>query len=299
MSDVQPTRWKRVMPALPLALKSAGALLLIFGLQGWAFQHGVVPRIAAAEANLAQLRQEAPTDELMNDALSALGDCWRLAADEGRKRRLVALRDTVMRRFADNPAAAAAELGRAASELQAESEVERSALEDLRAKTARLQAAYSDDYGELLRLYSDVPWYFQPGAAIFEAGRPAEQRLAFNHAQYLMLTGNREAAGKALDELRQSARSASFSSRVLFAQARLSYDAYRAEANVQYYDDALQYIRQSLRDDPDYALPKLFLEFLLSVDQDAMELDVSPVEAQGSGEAQGERGDISSGSREF
>jgi hypothetical protein len=284
---------------LPALSAAAGVALLLLGLQGWAFQRHVAPRLAAAEANLARLRQEAPTNELMNDALSALGDCWRLAADDGRKRKLVALRDTVMRRFAEDPAMAVAELDRAAAELRVETKVEQSALEFLRARTARLKAAYSDGYGELLTLYSDVPWYLQPGAALFQTVGPTKQRLAFNHAQYLMLTGNREQAGKALDELRRSARSREFSSRVLFAQARLSYDAYRTEANVQYYDDALQYVRQSLHDDPDYALPKLFLEFLLAVDQAAVDVDMSPVEAQGSGEAEGERGDISDGSREF
>lgn len=299
MSAVLGKRRGRVASALPSVLKISGALLLIFAVQGWAFQQHVIPRIAAAEVNLAQLRQEAPTDELMNEALSALRDCWRLAADEARKRRIVALRETVMRRFTENPETAVAELGRVAGELQPGSEVEREALQTLRAKTARLQAIYSDHYGELLRLYSGAPWYFQPGAALVETGRRTEQFLAFNHAQYLMLVGDREAAGKVLEELRQDAHSASFNSRVLFAQARLNYDAYRAEANLQYYDDALQYVRQSLRGDPDYALPKLFLEFLLSFDRNAVEIDMSPVEARGSREGQGERGDISAGSREF
>ncbi len=299
MSATQSPRWGRILSAFPAVSTAVGVALLVLGLQGWAFQRHVAPRLVSAEANLARLRQEAPTNELMNDALSALGDCWRLAADEGQKRKLVALRDTVMRRFSEEPAVAVAELDRAAAELRAETGVEQSALEALRARTARLKAAYSDGYGELLRLYSDVPWYLQPGAALLDASGPMKQRLAFNHAQYLMLTGAREQAGKTLDELRRSARSGQIRSRVLFAQARLSYDAYRAEANVQYYDDALQYIRQSLHDDPHYALPKLLLEFLLSVDQAAVDVDLSPVEAQGTGEAEGERGDISAGSREF
>lgn len=299
MSGVRAFRPGRPVSVAARVLTGSGALLLVFGLQGWAFQHHAGPRIAAAEANLARLHQEVPNDELMNDALSALRDCWRLTADEDRKRTIAALRETVVRRFTENPAAAIDELARAASVLQVESEVERDALETLRGKVTRLQAVYSDHYGELLRLYSDVPWYFQPGAALLEAGRPTKQLLAFNHAQYLMLTGDREAAGAVLEELRKNAPSDSFRSRVLFAQARLNYDAYRAEANLQYYDDALQYVRQSLQSDPEYALPKLFLEFLLSFDQGAVEIDMSPLEAQGSGEAEGERGDVSAGSREF
>jgi hypothetical protein len=283
----------------PSILKATGIVLLLAALQAFGFHLYLDPGITAAGENLARLQLEAPTHRLLNGALETLHDYWRTTADEVRKRQAAALRETVVRLFKDDPRAAVGEFARVAAALEPRSEVERDILDTLRQRLRRLEIVYADHYGNALARYADVPWYLQPGAALHKAGRPAEQALRLNHALYLMLIGDRRGASEIHSELRQSPHSERFRSRVLFAQARLQYDAWRAEPDAQYYDDAVQYARQSVQSDPDYDLPKLFLEFLLSFDGQAVEIDSTPVEGQGSGEAQGERGAISTDPREF
>lgn len=286
-------------PGLLLAIKVIGIAILIGGLQTCGFYRQAVPLADRANENLLLLQQEVPGNRLINAAMNDLRDYWRISDDEGRKRQIVELRESLAEQFPDNPVLAIENSVRVTSSFEAQSVVEQDILPTLQNDFSRLQTIYSDHYADAIAAVSAPPWYLWPLATLLTMDRSTEQRLQFNHAHYLALIGDLGAANSIYDELRQQNQSEEFKSRVLFAQARLQFDAFLVEPTPEYFEQSVQYVQQGLRHDATYDLPKLFLEFLLSVDQQAIEIDSSPVEGEGSGESEGERGAISTDSTEF
>jgi thioredoxin-like negative regulator of GroEL len=123
--------------------------------------------------------------------------------------------------------------------------------------------------------------------------------LAFNHALYLMHVRNTSAAVEILDGLRGDSTDQSLQAKALFTLSRIRYQAFQLEKDPSYFQDALQLAQQSVRRDASHALAKLFLDYLLSIDRQAVEVDVSPLEGEGTGESEGERGAISTDPGEF
>lgn len=289
---------ERAVSALPWTFRISGIIVVIIGLQTWGFYRHVVPLADTANDNLVLLQEEAASSKLINATLNSLRDYRRISNDEVRKRQILELRDTVTRSFHDKPGLAIDELVRVASGFEAGSALEQEVVSTLHRRLSRLKEIYSDHFAAVIAEYTDAPWYFQPGAAMLTMNRSTRQKLYFDHALYLTLVGDRDRANSIFNELRQSARSEGLKSRVLFAQARLQYDAFRVGKDPDYHRQAVQHVQQSLRHDATYDLPKLFLEYLLTIDRRAMEIESSPLEGQGSGEAQGERGAISTESPE-
>lgn len=290
---------RNTIRTLSSASKIIGIAILIGGLQTCGFYRQAVPLIERAEENLSLLQQERPSNRLINAAMSDLRDYWRITDDESQKRQIVELRDALAQQFPENPVLAIDNSVRLMSSFEALSVVEQDILPTLQENFLRLQAIYADHYADAIAAVSNPPWYFWPLAPLLTMDPSIEQRLDFNHAHYLSLIGDLGTANSIYDELRQQVDAEEFESRVLFAQARLQFDAFRVEQNPEYFEQALQYAQQSLRQDATYELPKLFLEYLLSVEQQAIEVNNSPIEGQGTGEAEGERGAISTDATEF
>lgn len=276
-----------------LVLKVGGFLLLAGGVQSLGFQAYVDPQIGDARTNLSLLQQELPGNHLVNGTLETLRDLRRFSADEVRQRQTLQLRQDFIQTFAEDPRLAIGEFSRVVGGFAAQSPPEEELLTTLRQNLARLDEMYSDHFAVALSSYSSPPFWFQPSAAVITAGASGRQALEFNHALYLMLTGERGAANSIFDELRENAGSDLFSSRILFAQSRLHFDAYRVEKDPEYHRQAVQFAEQSLRHDAGYEQPKLFLEYLLAIDLQAAAIEGTPREGQGAGEAEGERGAIS------
>ena len=173
-----------------------------------------------------------------------------------------------------------------------------SSLATLRRNLLRLQAMYTDHYAEVIARYSRAPLYLQPTAALLSLNRSSRERFEFNHALYRMLSGDHGAANAIYSELRRSTQDDLIISRALYGQARLQFEAFRIDGDPEYYRQARQYTQESLSNDPTQGVPKLFLEYLLSIDQQAVHIESAPEEGQGSGESEGERGSLSSGAVE-
>ena len=283
---------------LSWALKLSGAVLIIFGLQAWGFYSFIVPQIENADENLMALLEEAPANSLIDETLSTLRD-YRLANDDDlRSRQILGLRQKIARAYRDNPRAVIDEVIRTSGGFNPDSAIEQELLASLRRNLLRLQATYSDQYGDVIARYHRPPFYLQPTAALLALNQSTRDRLEFNHALYLMLSGNRSAANSMYSALRRSTRNDEIHARSLYAQARLQFEAFRIDGDPEYYRQARQYTQESLSSDPTQGVPKLFLEYLLSIEQRAMDVESTPEEGQGAGEAQGERGSISSGSAE-
>lgn len=283
---------------LSWALKLSGAVLIVFGLQAWGFYGFVFPQIDNADKNLMALLEEAPSNSLIDETMGMLRD-YRRANDDGvTNRQILELRQMIAREYRDNPGAVIDEAIAISGGFNGNSEIERELLESLRRNLLRLHAIYSDQYGEIISRYYSPPFYLQPTAALLALNQSTRDRLEFNRALYLMLTGNHKAANAMYSELGNRTGDDVTHSRILYAQARLQFAAFRIDGNPEYYRQAVTYTQESLSADPFQGLPKLFLEYLLSIEQQAMNVESTPEEGQGSGEAQGERGSISNDSAE-
>jgi len=287
----------------PALLRIAGVVLLIAGLQAWGFNRQASPLIEEAYGQLASLRQEVPDNRLMNLSLRSLQDFWRATDDELAKTQVLELRDAVLERFGADPAAAVGEFANVVASFEARSDVEQESLASLRRHAAELEHMYTDHFEAAITAVSRPPWYLQPTASFLNNDRVRNRALRFNHALYLMHVRDMTAAVGILDELRRDGGaepgSDPLTSRILFALSRLQFEAFQVEQNQTYFREALQYAQQSVRSDADYALPKLFLEYLLSIDKKATEVDMSPLEGEGEGEGEGERGAIATEPGEF
>lgn len=274
-------------------LTVAGVVLLVGGLQALAFNSRVTPKIDWATQNLALLQQEVPGNHLLDETLSLLRDYRRISSGEVRKRQVLQLRQRVIEQFQESPRLAIEGFGSVVAGFEAQSAAEQEMLDTLQRNLFRLNEMYADHFAEAIESHSNPPWYFQPVAAMSTIDDSSRQKLDFNHAHYLTLVGQRGAANTIYNDLRMNTGSDVFKSRILFAQSRLQYDAFRVEQDPEYLRQSLQHAQQSLRHDSAYDQPKLFLEYLLSIDLQEVEVEGSPIEGQGSGEAEGERGAIS------
>lgn len=298
-SSVRESYLRRIVAGLSPTLRIAGIVLLVVGLQAWGFNRQVISRTDVAAANLALLQQEVPGNRLINAAMTSLRDYYRISNDELRRRQIVELRDTVSERFAENPRLAIDDAVRITGGFDARTSGEHEAINSVIQNFARLQEIYADHYAAAIEAYSDPSWLFQPAAALLRMRSSAGLALRFDHALYLMLVGDRAAANAILESLREADGSAAFDSRVLLAQARLQFDAFRVEQDPEYLRQAVEYARESLRHDAAYELPKLLLEYLLAIEPQAAETGETSMQGQGTGESEGERGSISDRPSEF
>jgi hypothetical protein len=283
---------------LSWTLKLIGAALVFLGAQTWGFHNFVAPRIENADANLIALLEEAPTNSLIDATLTTLRDYRRANDDAVQSRQILGLRETIVRGYRDDPRAVIDEALRISVGLNGDTDIEQELLATLRRNLLRLQAMYADHYAEVIARYSRSPLYLQPTAALLSLNRSSRERLEFNHALYRMLSGDHGAANSMYSELRRNTQDGLINSRALYGQARLQFEAFRIDGDPEYYRQARQYTQESLSSDPAQGVPKLFLEYLLSIDQQAVDVESAPEEGQGSGESEGEHGSLSSGAVE-
>ena len=295
--------WTRLMASgrLQAWLRWGGALLLLAGLQAWGFARTTVPLIAEAEQQLVALQQEVTDNQLVNSSLEALQAYWSSVDDDVVKREVLELRDTVITRFNSNPAAAVDELARVTAELEARSVVEQEALATLERRVSRLARMYADHYGAAITAYSYPPLYLQPVAGLLNNDRERNHALDYNHALYLMDVRDTSGALEILDALREEPEfeAGAWRARLLFAMSRLQFQAFQLDKDPAFFRESLQYAQESARADADYALPKVFLEYLLSIDRNATQVDTAPMEGEGTGEGEGERGAIVASPEDF
>lgn len=282
-------------------LRWGGALLLVAGLQAWGFARTTGPLITEAEQQLEALQQEVGGNRLANLSLEALQGYWNAIDDEAVKREVLGVRDTVMTRFSSDPAAAVEELVRVTASLEARSVVEQEALDTLNRRVERLGNMYSDHFAAAITAYRYPPLYLQPTAGFLNNSRERDHSLAYNHALYLMDVRDTSGALEILDGLREEPEfeTGAWRARLLFAMARLQFQAFQLDKDPAFFRESLQYAQQAARADADYALPKVFLEYLLSVDRNATQVDTAQMEGEGTGEGEGERGAIVTSPEDF
>jgi len=283
----------------PDYLRIAGIVLLLAGLQAWGFHKQSTPLITEAQQQLSKLQREVPDSRLVNLSLQSLKEYYDINNDELTRRQILELRDFVMREFGSDPKAAVLQLERVVDSFETQSIDDQEVLAVLKRQGSQLGRMYTDHYGRAITAVSNPVWYLQPTAAFLNNNEAQLDALAFNHSLYLMHIRDSSAAIDILDGLRSDTADESLRAKSLFTLSRIRYQAFRVEKDPSYFQAALQLAQQSVRSDADHELAKLFLDYLLSVDQRSVEVDTSPIEGDGEGEGQGERGAIVSDPGEF
>lgn len=278
-------------------LRVIGLILLVAGLQAFVFEGQVAGATDGVPWALLELERERSENTRMNEALRALQLYRRASSDERAKRSVLVLRDTVLERYDQDRRAAIEALQEAADSLSAQTPAEESALSEFRAKSRALAELYENRTGKALERYTSPPWYLQPTASFLNNDAGQLHALRFNHALYLMHSGDTAAAAELLGGMRDA--SDTRNSDVDFAMARLSFESWVAEPDPVLFTESLERATRSVREDARNSQAKLFLEYLLSLDRSARKVDLAPEEGQGEGEGRGERGVVSTERGEF
>lgn len=278
-------------------MRAAGIILLITGVQAFVFARQLAEATDGVPQALVELEHEHRTDSRMNEALRALQLYWRASDDSDAKRAIRELRDTVLEQYGQDRSGAVEALRTAAGHLDAQTPAEHAARAELRLEIEALAEIYAERTGVALRRYTNPPWYLQPTASLLNDGAEKLHALRFNHALYLTHSGDPSAAATLLGNMRDS--NAPRAAEVSFALARLAFERWTAEPHPALFAESLERATRSVRGAADNPLPKLFLEYLLSLDRSVEKLDLEPEEGQGEGEGRGERGVTPTERREF
>ncbi len=285
-----------IVNSWPALLRFAGILLLIAGLQAWGFNRQASPVIAEAHEQLLLLQNEVPDNRLANLSMQSLQAYWNVTETELTRRQVLELRESVLQRFDTDPQDAVREFAQVVGSFESRTVAEQDVLTTLQRQTTQLERMYADHFEDAIAAVAHPAWYLQPTAAFLNNDQTRSRALAFNHALYLMQVRETSAAVEILDSLRADE---SLQAKALFTLSRIQYRAFRLEKDPSYFQDALQLAQQSVRSDAGHALAKLFLDYLLSIDRQSIEVDESPAEGEGSGEGEGERGAIAADPGEF
>ena len=281
------------------ALRIPGIIVLVAGLQAWGFYNHFVPTLTDANADLDQLMNEVSSNTQMDKVLRELDNFRRVAGDEGLQKEVVVVYERFIKEFLENRIQGLDVFAKAvnafpvpAATLGAES------LARVKTELEQVREIYGDHYSGLLADLDSPPIYLQPTASILKKNNPLVQKVRFNHAVYNSIVGDMAVANITFNELKQEVKDPEFSSVIHFAQARMQYTAFKSEGKFEYFQQSIQNLQQSMRLDSYYGLPKMLLEYLLSV-QGGASSQSSSVQGEGTGEAEGERGVISSAPSNF
>lgn len=281
------------------AVRIAGVIVLLAGLQTYGFYRHFVPEINSANANLDQLMNEVSTNIQMDKVLHELENLKRVAGDDGLAQEAVKVYERFIKEFLENRVLALEQFNKAvnafpapAAKLGAES------LTRVKAGLDKINQIYGDHYSALVEDIDSTPFYLQPMAAFIKKGNALVYKVKFNHALYNSIVGDMTVANTEFNELKQEVKDPHFAAIIHYAQARMQYTAFKSESKFEYYQQAIANLQQSMKLDPDYGLPKMLLEYLLSVQGSASAANAN-VQGEGNGQAEGERGVISSESPNF
>ena len=276
----------------------ASVLFLLAGLQAYGYYRHFMPGLNAANASLEHLVTESSSHELANRILGNLQELRNQAENDVMRKEIVQIYERFIKQFGADPRTAIGDFDRMATSLSKYYQGGNETLSAVQEDLVQLRGMYSDHYGEIIAEFDNPPWYLQPAAALINGDGQFASKAEFDYALYLSIVGDRSNANDILNALREKVRKGGFKSEVYYAQARLLYDAFKAENDYQYFQQALHYTRQSLRENAGFGTAKLFLEYLLSIAGD-MSLQDTPLKGKGTGVAEGEKGVISTDPSSF
>ena len=289
----------QIINRLPRILKIVGVIVFIAGLQIYGFYNYFNPRVNMANQNLDHLMSEVGNNDFVNGVLNSFGDLRRISDDEAYRGEIVQIYERFIGEFLEDPIGAIDEFDRITSSMNPPAgTLGEESMAGFRAGVEKMKSLYADHYIEIVDRLESPPIYLQPTASIIKNHDNFAHRVQLNHGMYLSVVGNRGEANTIFNDLKESEIPDELLAVVHYAQARLLFDAFKTEGQFDYYQQAIQSLKRSLHSDPEYGQPKLFLEYLLSLEMGTSEVN-APVTGDGTGEAEGERGVISSAPPNF
>jgi hypothetical protein len=284
-----------------LILRTGAAVLCIvalLALQAALFYSRYTPRMAAANADLFDLIVETARREVYADIASRVYELAEALpeAESGERTLTEAWRD-FQAHFTLAPGEAIAMFTGELPGLAAGIDGGAAEVASLEADFERLAAIYADRYRDLLDELRRPPLYLWPTARVVAGRSGYRQAATLNRALYLAQTGDIGTARVMLAGLNATVDEPRTLSTIYYTLARLQFELFKETPEVEYYTQALNYLRQSLAADPDALLAQRLLDFLLSLPPTA----TAPQSAEGRPEnpSEGEGAAISAEKRIF
>lgn len=279
-----------------------GALLvvpiavLVASLQAAVFFSTYAPAVADANTRLFDLMVEhAQRTEFR--AVARQVEALRKSPATAPAKNLATAWDRFGSHFAAAPRDAIAGMQSDLVALRPELGAEPDALKELETGLARLERIYADEWRSLAAAATDPPAYLWPTAGMVASLSGFREAITLNRALYLAQTGDIGTARVMLAGLNASAEDPGLRAVTYYVLARLQLALFRSTQEVEYYQQSLQYLDQSLKFDPGLELAKRLLDYLLSLSR----AEAVPQSAEGRPEtpSEGEGAAVSAGKRIF
>ena len=283
---------------LRLAYYAPAALVLLIALQAAAFFARFEPRMAQAALQLRELTQET-SQRRLDRAISAQVEALIEAAPaaEGDERTLGDAWSDFREHFGAGPQQAVAAFRDEIAALASGARVDPAGQSLLAARLEQLGRIYADDYRDIVADLDEPPLYLWPTANALAGWTGYRDAAVLSRALFLTQVGEIGTARVMLAGLNASAEDPRVIGLIFYTLGRIQFELFRATPEAEYYEQSLQYLRQSLASDPELELAKRLLDFLLSLPLAA----TAPQAAEGRPEvpSQGEGAAVSAEKRIF
>jgi hypothetical protein len=124
---------------------------------------------------------------------------------------------------------------------------------------------YTEHYKDIVADLDEPPLYLWPTASVLASRTGYREAAVLNRALFLTQVGEIGTARVMLAGLNASADDPKVIGLIFYTLGRIQFELFRATPEAEYYEQSLQYLRQSLAADPDMDLAKHLLDFLLSL----------------------------------
>jgi hypothetical protein len=238
-----------------VALSFAG---MIFCAQAALFYQTFTPRVAEANRLLFDLVTEKSQRTLYQQIAAQVEELEGSGVSESQSRKLASAWNAFHDRFAAAPT-------EAIDELQAALPAADTGGAKLYDDVLRLKEMHVDRYKPLLEEFDDPPIYLWPTAKYLAGQSGYRDAMTLNRTLYLAQIGEIGTARVMLTGLRASVEEPQMQGLIYYMLARLQYELFRSRPEAEYYTQSVQYLRESLRADPDLQLAQRLIDYLLSL----------------------------------
>jgi len=129
----------------------------------------------------------------------------------------------------------------------------------------QLRDIYTVPYAELRADLQNPPWYLMPTASTLKQTSGYLSSITFNSALYLAQIGELGTARVLLTGLHATASESEFIALINYGLGRLQWELFLGKADPENYFQAVKFLRESMKIDPEASLPKRLFDYMLSL----------------------------------
>lgn len=240
---------------------------MLVGVQATLFYQMFTPRVTQANRLLFDLVVEGSQRDLYQRITAQVEELRKSGATEDQSAKLTNAWNDFHNHFATAPDEEFEELRTELTAFGTVTAGSAASVAQLRDDLQRLQVIYTDRYKPLLEEIENPPFYLWPSAYFLANHSGYRDAITLNHTLHLAQVGEVGTARVMLTGLRASTEDPQMLGLIYYMLGRLQFELFRSRPEAEFYTQSVQYLRQSLRADPDSPLAKHFIDYLLSLSQ--------------------------------